>query len=71
MGRGHAKRLRVRLGFEVLFYVDSTGLSGGLALLWRRNNTARLISFFLKKHVDVEVSMDGLSPWRMKCLTDW
>ncbi|XP_031124166.1 uncharacterized protein LOC116026880 [Ipomoea triloba] len=64
VGRIHAERLRVKLGFEGLFYVESVGLSGGLALFWRRNNTARLLSF-LRNHVDVEVSIVGLGVWRM------
>ncbi|XP_019169839.1 PREDICTED: uncharacterized protein LOC109165495 [Ipomoea nil] len=58
------QRLRVKLGFDGLFYVDSTGLSGGLALLWRKNNTTRLLSFS-KNHVDVEVSIAGFPNWRM------
>ncbi|XP_031096875.1 uncharacterized protein LOC116001121 [Ipomoea triloba] len=64
VGRIHAERLRVKLGFEGLFYVDSVGRSGGLALLWRKNNTARLMSFS-RNHVDVEVNMIGLGVWRM------
>ncbi|XP_031104893.1 uncharacterized protein LOC116009862 [Ipomoea triloba] len=31
VGRLHAERLRVKLGFEGLFYVDNVGLSGGSA----------------------------------------
>ncbi|XP_031124183.1 uncharacterized protein LOC116026896 [Ipomoea triloba] len=62
--RIHAERLRVRLGFEGLFYVDSVGRSGGLALLWRKNNTTRLLSFS-RNHVDIEVSVAGLGAWRM------
>ncbi|XP_031120872.1 uncharacterized protein LOC116024110 [Ipomoea triloba] len=64
VGRSHAERLRIKLGFEGLFYVNSVCLSGGLALFWRKNNTARLLSFS-KNHVDVEVSMAGLGSWRM------
>jgi len=64
VGRSHVERLRVKLGFEGLFYVDSIGRSGGLALFWRRNNTARLLSFS-KNHVDVEVCMTGIGLWRM------
>ncbi|XP_019164331.1 PREDICTED: uncharacterized protein LOC109160499 [Ipomoea nil] len=64
VGRVHAERLRVKLGFDGLFYVDSTGLSGGLALPWKTNNTARLLSFS-KNHVDIEVSIPGFIKWRM------
>ncbi|XP_031101983.1 uncharacterized protein LOC116005888 [Ipomoea triloba] len=64
VGRTHAKRLRVKLGFEGLFYVDSIGRSGGLTLLWKRNNIARLLTYS-KNHVDVEVCMTGVGLWRM------
>ncbi|XP_031101919.1 uncharacterized protein LOC116005823 [Ipomoea triloba] len=64
VNREHAERLRVKIGFEGLFYVDSVGRSGGLALLWRRNNTARLLSFS-NNHVDIEVCVTGLGLWRM------
>ncbi|XP_019199079.1 PREDICTED: uncharacterized protein LOC109192832 [Ipomoea nil] len=39
VGRDHAEWLRVKLGFQGLFYVDNRGLSGGLALLWKTNDT--------------------------------
>ncbi|XP_019171069.1 PREDICTED: uncharacterized protein LOC109166631 [Ipomoea nil] len=58
VGRSHAKRIRVSLGFDGIFYVDNNGLSGGLALLWRKNNTARLMSFS-KNHINVELPMNG------------
>ncbi|XP_019198916.1 PREDICTED: uncharacterized protein LOC109192676 [Ipomoea nil] len=58
VGRVHAERIRVQLGFEGLFYVDSSDLSGGIALLWRENNTARLLSYS-KNYVDVEVTIAG------------
>ncbi|XP_031094366.1 uncharacterized protein LOC115998845 [Ipomoea triloba] len=66
VGRNHAERLRVKLGYEGLFYVDNVGLSGGLALLWRKNCTARLLSYS-RNHVDVEVTIAGLESWRMTC----
>lgn len=58
VGREHAERLRIRLGFEGLFCVDRFGLGGGLALFLKRNNVARLLCFS-KNHVDVEVSISG------------
>ncbi|XP_031127477.1 uncharacterized protein LOC116029567 [Ipomoea triloba] len=45
-------------------HVAGSGRSGGLALLWRRNNTTKLLSFS-KNHVDVEVSIADLEVWRM------
>ncbi|XP_019171492.1 PREDICTED: uncharacterized protein LOC109167042 [Ipomoea nil] len=62
--RDHAERLRVKLGFDGLFCTNSSGLSGGIALLWRTNNTARLISYSTN-YVDVEVTMPGFEKWRM------
>ncbi|XP_019188355.1 PREDICTED: uncharacterized protein LOC109182660 [Ipomoea nil] len=41
-----------------------SSLSGGLALLWRTNGTASLLSYS-KNYVDVEVSMPGFDKWRM------
>ncbi|XP_031099874.1 uncharacterized protein LOC116004082 [Ipomoea triloba] len=64
VGRIHAECVRIKLGFEGLFYVDNVGLSGGLALFWRTNNTAKLLSFS-KNHIDVEVSLTGYGVWRM------
>ncbi|VFQ90108.1 unnamed protein product [Cuscuta campestris] len=66
VGREHAERVRVKLGFEGLFYVDRVGLSGGLAFFWRRNNTARLHSFS-RNHIDIGVNLPGLPPWRLTC----
>jgi len=66
VGRVHAERLRVRLGFEGLFYVDSIGLSGGLGLFWRENCNARLLSYS-RHHIDVEVSLGGSLLSRMTC----
>lgn len=47
----HTKQLRVKLGFDGLFYVDSLGLRGGLRLLWRNRGVANLINFS-KNNVD-------------------
>ncbi|XP_019196029.1 PREDICTED: uncharacterized protein LOC109189860 [Ipomoea nil] len=64
VGRDHAERLRVRLGFDGLFYVDNRGLSGGLALPWKTNNSISLLSYS-RNHVDVRVTLPGYEPWRM------
>ncbi|XP_019190157.1 PREDICTED: uncharacterized protein LOC109184594 [Ipomoea nil] len=39
-------------------------VKGGLALLWRKNNTASLLSYS-DNHVDIEVSVHGFSKWCM------
>ncbi|XP_019178278.1 PREDICTED: uncharacterized protein LOC109173495 [Ipomoea nil] len=64
--RDHAERLRVRIGFEGLFYVDNVRNGGGLALLWKKNNTATLLGYS-KNHVDIEVRMSSGETWRMTC----
>ncbi|XP_019168052.1 PREDICTED: uncharacterized protein LOC109163801 [Ipomoea nil] len=64
VNRDHAERLRVKLGFDGLLNVDNSGLSGGLALLWRANDTATVIGYS-DNHIDVEVSMPGFDKWRM------
>ncbi|XP_019150373.1 PREDICTED: uncharacterized protein LOC109147192 [Ipomoea nil] len=64
VGREHAERLRVKLGFQGLFYVDSRGLSGGLALLWKTNDTVSLLSYS-RNHVDVVIRIDGFAHWRI------
>ncbi|VFQ84297.1 unnamed protein product [Cuscuta campestris] len=62
--RSKAEELRLKLGFEGLFYVDSVGLSGGLALLWKEKNSANLISYS-RFHVDIAVSLRNLPVWRL------
>ncbi|XP_019170561.1 PREDICTED: uncharacterized protein LOC109166130 [Ipomoea nil] len=64
--RVHAERIRVTLGYEGLFYVDNDGLSGGMALLWKKNNTVRLLSYS-QSHIDVEISLFN-KLWRMTCI---
>ncbi|XP_019181782.1 PREDICTED: uncharacterized protein LOC109176840 [Ipomoea nil] len=64
VARDHAERLRVKIEFDGLFYVDNVGVRGGMALLWRKNNTASLLSYS-KNHVDIEVTMPGFQKWRM------
>ncbi|XP_019163090.1 PREDICTED: uncharacterized protein LOC109159433 [Ipomoea nil] len=58
VARDHVERLRVKLGFQGLFYVDNRGRSGGLALLWKTNDTVRLLGYS-RNHVDVEYEKRG------------
>ncbi|XP_019196311.1 PREDICTED: uncharacterized protein LOC109190291 [Ipomoea nil] len=65
--RIHAERIRVSLGFDGLFYVNPTPQGGGgLALLWRKNDTASLLSYS-KNYIDIEVNMPSFPRWRMTC----
>lgn len=49
-----AKNLRVKIGFNGLFFVDGCGLAGGIALLWKNHNNARLISY---SSIDIEINI--------------
>ncbi|XP_031116517.1 uncharacterized protein LOC116020174 [Ipomoea triloba] len=62
--QNHAERLKNKLCFEGLFYVDGGGLGGGLALLWRDKGVASLISYS-KNHIDVQVRLPGYNAWRV------
>ncbi|XP_019167632.1 PREDICTED: uncharacterized protein LOC109163334 [Ipomoea nil] len=66
VARIHAERLRVTIGYEGLFYVDNDGRSGGMALFWRKNNSASLLGYS-KNFVDVEVKTQNGKLWRMTC----
>ncbi|XP_019171433.1 PREDICTED: uncharacterized protein LOC109166988 [Ipomoea nil] len=66
VGREHAEQIRVTIGFEGLFYVNNNGLSGGLALFWRKNSTTRLLSYSTN-YVDIEVTITGHPAWWMTC----
>lgn len=56
--------IRNKLGFEGLVAVDPQGRSGGVALLWREENNARLLGYS-RNHIDVEITGNGLQPWRL------
>ncbi|XP_019175849.1 PREDICTED: uncharacterized protein LOC109171175 [Ipomoea nil] len=60
------ERLRVKLGFEGCFKVDSVVRKGGLCFLWRKNNYARLITYS-SNHIDLEISLPGKLHWRLTC----
>lgn len=64
VSRLHTETLKVKLGFDELFYIDSVGRSGGLALLWKDRNFAQLISYSCN-HIDIEVSIPGSPSWRL------
>ncbi|XP_062086986.1 uncharacterized protein LOC133793707 [Humulus lupulus] len=57
------ERVRTALGFEGLFVVEVQGHSGGLALLWRHEEEARLLSYSTS-HIDVQISIAGKAEWR-------
>lgn len=64
VARSRAEALKISLGFDNLFYVDSKGLSGGLALLWKGKNIASLISYSAN-HIDISVNTGENERWRL------
>ncbi|XP_060969635.1 uncharacterized protein LOC133036885 [Cannabis sativa] len=63
-GKEKLERLRVKLGFDGLFSIYARGHSGGLAMLWRNDSEARLLGYSFN-HIDMEISEDASSPWRL------
>ena len=49
------ERVRIALGFEGMVVVEAQGHSGGLALLWKNNEDAQLLSYS-KNHIDITIS---------------
>lgn len=56
--------VRSRLGFQGMIVVEVEGRSGGLALLRRFSDQVKLRSLS-KNHIDVDVNIDGMQPWRL------
>lgn len=57
-------QVKVELGFEGSFAVDSRGHSGGLAMLWKKQEEGRLLSFSTN-HIDMELSIEGHPNFRL------
>ncbi|XP_031090858.1 uncharacterized protein LOC115995850 [Ipomoea triloba] len=58
------EKIRVTLGFESLFTVDSVGLSGGLAIIWKKEVELDILSFS-RNHIDASIKSEiSISPWR-------
>ncbi|XP_074346940.1 uncharacterized protein LOC141685753 [Apium graveolens] len=62
--KGKMEKVRRALHFDGLFAVDSQGMSGGLALLWRVKDQVNLQSFS-RNHIDIEIKVDGKEVWRL------
>nr|KYP35202.1 hypothetical protein KK1_043792 [Cajanus cajan] len=63
----HARRLediRVALNFDSSFAVDSSGRSGGLALLWKQPYSCHLINYF-PHFINVSVTHPKKPTWRL------
>lgn len=58
------RRLKIFLGFEGAFTVETHGHSGGLALFWRTTSEISLSSYS-KYHIDVIVTVQGWQTFRL------
>jgi hypothetical protein len=58
-------RIKLRLGFDNLFVVDPVGRSGGLALLWYKEDNLEIFNYS-RRHINVVVKdMGGQPIWKM------
>lgn len=58
------EKVRLKLGFAGMVVVEARGRSGGLAMLWKEGDQAKLLSFS-QNHIDMEISMNELGLWRL------
>lgn len=58
-----AKRVRVKVGFDGCFMVDSKGRSGGLMLLWWEDWVVNILSFSMG-HIDAWVVSPDRLEWQ-------
>jgi hypothetical protein len=63
--RNKMEFVRVKLGFECLFVVDSVGRSGGLALLWNDKELVE-IQNYSRRHINAIVKgRDSVGSWKL------
>ncbi|XP_060965178.1 uncharacterized protein LOC133034161 [Cannabis sativa] len=61
----NSKNLMEALDFDGVFVVDANGASGGIAMLWKNNDSGTLLGYS-KNHIDLQVSISPTSPtWRL------
>uniref|UniRef100_A0A803NGH4 CCHC-type domain-containing protein n=1 Tax=Cannabis sativa TaxID=3483 RepID=A0A803NGH4_CANSA len=63
------ERLKLRLGFEGCYSVDSIGRKGGLALLWRVSAEAHFLNYS-QHHISIEVRIPGMKQFETCHLID-
>lgn len=60
----------MKLWFDNMCCVEAHGRAGGLALLWGEEVQLKILCS--KDHcIDVEVSLEGESSWRLSCIYGW
>ncbi|XP_074347237.1 uncharacterized protein LOC141686076 [Apium graveolens] len=58
------EKIRLKIQFQGMIVVEPQGRSGGLALLWRDSDQAKLLSLS-QNHIDVELTIRDLPTWRL------
>lgn len=66
VSRDYVDRIKIKMYFEGLFYVQNAGFSGGIALLWKENHVGQLISYSTN-YIDISVKIVGMLDWRLTC----
>ncbi|KAL8124336.1 hypothetical protein AgCh_012113 [Apium graveolens] len=62
--RMQLERIRMQINFQGMIVVEPQGRSGGLALFWKENGQAKLLSLS-KNHTDVELNIKDMQAWRL------
>ncbi|KAL8091605.1 hypothetical protein AgCh_034018 [Apium graveolens] len=62
--RMQLERIRMQINFQGMIVVEPQGRSGGLALFWKENGQAKLLSLS-KNHIDVELNIKDMQAWRL------
>lgn len=57
--RNKVENIMNKIGFQLSFVVDSKGISGGLAFLWKDNMDVEL-STYTKSHISLNVTLPNL-----------
>jgi hypothetical protein len=61
------ERVRMKLGYDGLFTVDSLGRSGGLALFWKENQGVE-IQNFSRRHINALIKhAEDDRQWKLSC----
>ncbi|XP_074362922.1 uncharacterized protein LOC141703019 [Apium graveolens] len=62
-GKVRMEKIQRELNYEGMVVVEAQGKSGGMALLWKQENQATLLSFS-NYHIDIETKSFGVGSWR-------
>ena len=57
------ERIKRKIHYEGLIFLQGTGHGGGVALLWKERGMANLIGYS-KTYVDIEINLENHPKWR-------